>query len=359
MNNRLPINWSFAGMALLFIVLAGSILYFAQNVSQNRQSATSQAAVLSNDCVNGIQTVTILKDGQPLTDGIVINDLNNLSCKIHVQGVTRADTALVCAFQVGSQAWVIGCPNSPGDFVQEAPPGQSLTGDDVTTTFTKCSQGLLNPPQGYHSPQPGEAIQARAIRRVFSCTTDAPPIPWEQQGYYATGTNFSLQTALPSQNPTTQPTNQPTIQPTATPTEPSQPNNPQVCSGNSCNDCILNNRKDILPYYRDKGGWDISCSNQTNIVNNWCGIDPTGCNNVKSNECASVCQTPPISCPRGNMGNLNCDSQGCINNEDLTIFRTYFGKPGAVGNFFNDVSTIIDTADYEILRQNFGTCSLN
>ncbi|MBI2028824.1 hypothetical protein HYT02_00195 [Candidatus Gottesmanbacteria bacterium] len=70
--------------------------------------------------------------------------------------------------------------------------------------------------------------------------------------------------------------------PTAIPTQP-QSNNPQVCSGNTCNDCILTERDDILTYYRDTGGWDISCSNQTAIVNNWCGIDPTGCSIVKLN----------------------------------------------------------------------------
>ncbi|MBI2028821.1 hypothetical protein HYT02_00180, partial [Candidatus Gottesmanbacteria bacterium] len=201
-----------------------------------------------------------------------------------------------------------------------------------------------------------EAIQARAIRRVGSCTVDEPPVPWEQQGYYAVGTNFSLQTALPSQNPTSSPTTQPAVSPTVQPsTTPQIP----VCASNQCNACILNNRTDILPFYQ-QNGWDTSCGNQDAIVNNWCGIDSGACNDLKSNECASVCQTtPPISCPRGNMGNLNCDSQGCINDQDLTIFRTYFGKPGNSGNFFSDQSSIIDTADYEILRQNFGTCSTN
>lgn len=72
-----------------------------------------------------------------------------------------------------------------------------------------------------------------------------------------------------------------------------------VCSGDACTDCVLTNRSDILPYYESHGN-DISCGKQVGIVNNWCGIDPTGCNNVKSNQCAAQCgrATPaPTSTP--------------------------------------------------------------
>lgn len=86
------------------------------------------------------------------------------------------------------------------------------------------------------------------------------------------------------------------------PTQPPQATNPpsgnvQACSGNSCTDCILTYRSDILPYYRDTGGWDISCGNQNAIVANWCNLDPTGCNTVKRNYCAPRCGTISIPSP--------------------------------------------------------------
>ena len=62
---------------------------------------------------------------------------------------------------------------------------------------------------------------------------------------------------------------------------------PQSC-GSSCTQCVLAARPDILPFYQ-ANGWDISCWNQDNIVNNWCGIDPAGCSAAKNQSCASVC----------------------------------------------------------------------
>ena len=57
-----------------------------------------------------------------------------------------------------------------------------------------------------------------------------------------------------------------------------------------CAQCVLQNRPDILPFY-EANGWDISCSNHQAIVDNWCSIDPAGCQQVKSGACASVCTT--------------------------------------------------------------------
>ncbi len=348
---RLPINWSFAIIALIFIVFSVSVIYFAQQTSQNQQRIESEAKIQANVCTNGIKTVIVLKDGQPLSDNTVIADLNNLSCQIHVQGVVRADIALVCAFQVGDQPWVIGCPNGTGDFTQTAPPGKPITGNDVTTTFTKCSKSLLNPPTGYYSPGPGEPIQARAIRRLGSCTTDSRPIPWQEPGYYVSGTNFSLQTGPAFITPSVSPTTTPAI---------------KVCSPHQCSSCVLNNRSDILPFYESRG-WDVSCENQQAIIDNWCTLDPTACNNLKSNECALSCQTANL-CPRGELGNLNCSSDGCINQVDLTVFHPFLGKlpPSSdtiqnqhTPNLLNDQSTYIDTGDYEILRQHFESCTID
>ncbi|OGG02134.1 hypothetical protein A2W14_02725 [Candidatus Gottesmanbacteria bacterium RBG_16_37_8] len=70
-------------------------------------------------------------------------------------------------------------------------------------------------------------------------------------------------------------------------------------------------------------------------------------------------------CPRGELGNLDCSADGCIDTADFELFRQAFGKgvneitvpdgqstPDLVVDAFNS----IDTADYEILRSNFGSC---
>ena len=129
---------------------------------------------------------------------------------------------------------------------------------------------------------------------------------------------------------------------------------------------MLNNRSDILPFYKSNG-WNVSCENQQAIVDNWCTLDPTACNNLKLNECISSCETANL-CPRGELGNLNCSSDGCINQADLTVFQPFLGKfpPSSdaiqnqhTPNLLNDQSTYIDTGDYEILRQHFGSCTIN
>ncbi|EKD84797.1 MAG: hypothetical protein ACD_38C00158G0006 [uncultured bacterium] len=64
----------------------------------------------------------------------------------------------------------------------------------------------------------------------------------------------------------------------------------RACSGNACTDCILNKRDDVLNYYKNNG-WDISCANQTKVKDDWCKIDASGCQTVKSGACASACST--------------------------------------------------------------------
>ena len=56
--------------------------------------------------------------------------------------------------------------------------------------------------------------------------------------------------------------------------------------GTALTQCILYNRPDILPFYQSNG-WYTGCSNRDTIVNNWCGIDPTSCNNLKNGACAT------------------------------------------------------------------------
>ncbi|KFA92376.1 hypothetical protein Q664_15300 [Archangium violaceum Cb vi76] len=59
--------------------------------------------------------------------------------------------------------------------------------------------------------------------------------------------------------------------------------------GSACTQCILNERTDLLPFYQ-ANGWDTSCGNRDNIVNNYCtGVDPSSCNALKAGACASFC----------------------------------------------------------------------
>ena len=70
-----------------------------------------------------------------------------------------------------------------------------------------------------------------------------------------------------------------------------------ACSGNSCSDCILNGRSDILPFFKTNG-WDISCANQGKVVTNWCtSVDPSACKSLKAGTCASVCGTTTLAPP--------------------------------------------------------------
>lgn len=69
------------------------------------------------------------------------------------------------------------------------------------------------------------------------------------------------------------------------------------------------------------------------------------------------------NCLRGLVGNLDCSGEGMVDTADFELFRQNFGKPlGSVnvGNnmfspdIFVDVNDQIDTADFEIFRSNFG-----
>lgn len=60
----------------------------------------------------------------------------------------------------------------------------------------------------------------------------------------------------------------------------------QAYCGTAVTQCILDARPDLLPFYQSNG-WSTACNNRDNIVNNWCGIDPTSCNNLKSGTCAA------------------------------------------------------------------------
>ena len=71
------------------------------------------------------------------------------------------------------------------------------------------------------------------------------------------------------------------------------------------------------------------------------------------------------ACNRGDLGNLDCSIDGCVDTADFEIFRQAFGldvgsivvPPGQhTPDLSLDFSSVIDTADYEVFRSNFGTC---
>lgn len=78
--------------------------------------------------------------------------------------------------------------------------------------------------------------------------------------------------------------------------------------------------------------------------------------------------TPTPACPNGNLGNLNCDDDGCIDTSDYQLFRDNFGKTVSqiiipfnqllhTPDLLPDALNVINTGDFEILRNNFGNCT--
>lgn len=71
-----------------------------------------------------------------------------------------------------------------------------------------------------------------------------------------------------------------------------------ACNQDKCANCVLQNRDDILPFFR-QNEWDVNCQNYTKIVNNWCGtnMDPAGCKEVKEGICRSSCVAGAVASP--------------------------------------------------------------
>ncbi|MDD5147230.1 MAG: IPT/TIG domain-containing protein [Candidatus Daviesbacteria bacterium] len=64
---------------------------------------------------------------------------------------------------------------------------------------------------------------------------------------------------------------------------------PAGCQGlDACSECVLLKETSILYKYAE-WGWDTNCSNQAKIVADWCKINPSGCQGIRSGQCASSC----------------------------------------------------------------------
>jgi hypothetical protein len=59
--------------------------------------------------------------------------------------------------------------------------------------------------------------------------------------------------------------------------------------GSGCTQCVFGHRADLIPFYK-MNNWAINCGNLDNIIANWCGIDPAGCSAVKTGACVSACK---------------------------------------------------------------------
>lgn len=337
----------------------------------------------TDPCIEGIQYVKIKKDGVYLNNGDVINDANNLECEARVTNVDRADKFLVCAFKING-AWPLDkCPSESGDYIQIYHDNQTLR--DVTTIFTKCSQTLPNL----------SAIQSlQAVAARFT-TNNQLQCRWDNPNQFVSGPTFYYQQTPLDPTNTTIPTNSITTpSPTSLPITTSTVNpTPAACSGNSCTDCIINKGPSNLLEFYQQNGWDISCSNQTNIVNNWCTtVNPDHCLIIKSAVCASACNFPtttlipiitPVTTVPPSTATPNPSSQptsratqtptttitpqpakvpgdanndGCVNLLDFEILRREFGqnRTGLLVDFNND--NWVNLLDFSILLINFGRC---
>lgn len=259
------------------LIVAGALIFLTAStiitslLVKNRLSLNPKAVVNTDTCVNGIVTndfKLFRADGvTEIRNNEVINDVSGIKCQVHVQGVSQADKFLVCAIWK-NDIWPVECPKATGDYSQIVHTWDT----NITTTFNKCDRNLLSPPAGHPSLSAGMALKFVAARFT---TGDERQCSW----------NIPTPTALP------QYVAGPIVYYLEKPADTPIPPTPiPACSGNSCTDCILRETPTgvtILPFYQ-ANGWDISCSNQTNIVNNWCA-NSADCARIKNNACASYC----------------------------------------------------------------------
>ena len=125
---------------------------------------------------------------------------------------------------------------------------------------------------------------------------------------------------------------------------------------------------DYIPCNGNSNFCDDNCPSVYNPDQRDSDADGIGesCENIFSPTPTSSPILTPIPCLRGNLGNLDCESDGCIDTGDFELFRPVFGKsvstldiPPAhhTPDLVIDSANLIDTADYVIFRNNFGRCN--
>lgn len=101
--------------------------------------------------------------------------------------------------------------------------------------------------------------------------------------------------------------------------------------GTALTQCILFNRPDLLPYYAGNG-WTTTCPYRDSIVSNWCTIDPTGCNELKTGACSAFNNS--CRCGGGtHLGGTAIDPNATfcgyrVCGQDNKIYSCQAGSPG-------------------------------
>jgi len=168
------------------------------------------------------------------------------------------------------------------------PPSNSCAGNSCLIPGSFCTT-CLNPKEQQSCPA------GYGVTKVYTCKN----FKWQEPPDY-------LECQAPCAPPAATP------QPTSPPSQPTPP--PAIC-GDACTQCILNNRSDILPFYRNNG-WDISCNNHNAIVSDWCSVDDLGCRQIQNTTCSSAC-TGVVRCTGFNF------FDGPTNGATLIAGKTY------------------------------------
>lgn len=113
------------------------------------------------------------------------------------------------------------------------------------------------------------------------------------------------------------------------------------------------------------GIWDraLSASDISQLYNGGNGLI---CNSPVASPSRTPTPTSSPACIRGELGNLDCSTDGCIDTSDFELFRQGYGQVASSLNIpsnhhtpdlIQDAGGYVDTADYNIVYQNFGSCS--
>lgn len=140
---------------------------------------------------------------------------------------------------------------------------------------------------------------------------------------------------------------------------------PQVLTLTSSASQIVNNASDSLVFNLESANYRVIASliSPTPTSTLTPTITPT---RTPTPGPSSPTPTSPPSCPRGASGNLDCSLDGCIDTSDFELFRQGYGQLASslsipsyhhTPDLIVDAGGFVDTADYNILYQNFGSCT--
>jgi hypothetical protein len=170
--------------------------------------------------------------------------------------------ASVYAVNTGNTTWGSG----PNSFYRLG----AATGNGFSFTFTQCG--------GYYNNN----LDARA----YTCSTVSPNA----------ATTYSLDVRAPNSTVTSASLSVQMVQDGVAwfgNNARRAVNVGQAYCGTALTQCVISARPDILPYYAPN--WDTSCWDRDAIIQNWCGIDPTGCNALRYGACSAFANSTRCS----------------------------------------------------------------